>query len=47
MTVDGDALPCRTAIERVTVTADGPEVRLVKLDGADFYDVVRVKFLGG
>ena len=47
VTVDGDALPCRTAIERVTVTADGPEVRLVKLDGADFYDVVRVKFLGG
>ena len=47
VTVDGDALPCRTAIERITVTADGPEVRLVKLGGAGFYDVVRVKFLGG
>ena len=47
VTVDGDALPCRTALERVTVTADGPEVALVKLDGAGFYDVVRAKFLGG
>jgi NAD+ kinase len=47
VTVDGDALPCRTAIERVTVTADGPEVRLVKLGGAGFYDVVRAKFMGG
>jgi len=47
VTVDGDALPCRTAIERVTVTADGPEVLLVKLEGAGFYDVVRAKFLGG
>ena len=47
VTVDGDALPCRTAIERVTVTADGPDVLLVKLGGAGFYDVVRAKFLGG
>jgi NAD+ kinase len=47
VTVDGDSLPCRTAIERITVTGDGPEVRLVKLDGTSFYDVVRAKFLGG
>ncbi len=47
VTVDGDLVPCRTALERVSVTADGPEVHLVKLDGSDFYEVVRGKFLGG
>jgi NAD+ kinase len=47
VTVDGDHVPCRTLLERVSVTADGPEVLLVKLDGADFYEVVRRKFLGG
>lgn len=47
LTVDGDQVPCRTALERVTVTADGPEVRLVKLDDTSFYEVVRDKFLGG
>jgi NAD+ kinase len=47
VTVDGDHVPCRTLLERVSVTADGPDVLLVKLDGADFYEVVRRKFLGG
>ena len=47
VTVDGDSLPCRTSIERVTVTADGPAVQLVKLADAGFYDLVHTKFLGG
>jgi NAD+ kinase len=47
LTVDGNQIPCRTALERVVVTADGPEVRLVKLDDTSFYEVVRRKFLGG
>ncbi len=47
VTVDGDQVPCRTTLEYVTVTADGPEVLLVKLDGSDFYEVVSDKFLGG
>jgi NAD+ kinase len=46
LTVDGDQVPCRTALERVVVTADGPEVRLVKLDDTSFYEVVAHKFLG-
>ena len=47
ITIDGETVPCRSTPERVSVTADGPQILLVKLDGTDFYEVVREKFLGG
>lgn len=45
--VDGEAVPCRRALDRVEVSPGGRDVRLVKVHGRDFYEVVREKFLGG
>ncbi len=47
VSVDGDAMPCRRAIEHVRVARCEHDVLLVRLDGRDFYDVVRAEFYGG
>jgi NAD+ kinase len=46
LALDGDLVPCRRRIERVTVAQDERDVLLVKLDGRDFFDVVAQEFLG-
>ncbi len=45
--VDGEVLPCRQSIERVTVARGSHDVLLVKLDGRDFYETVSAEFFGG
>ncbi len=45
--VDGETAPCRRDIEAVKVVRGEHDVLLVKLDGRDFYEVVRTEFLGG
>ncbi|MCL4079133.1 NAD(+)/NADH kinase [Coriobacteriia bacterium Es71-Z0120] len=45
VTVDGDEIPCRRALERVTVTAGSREAALLKIDGEDFYRVLATKLL--
>lgn len=45
--LDGDATPCRQAIESVTVRRCEHDVLLVKLDGRDFYQAVHEAFYGG
>lgn len=44
--VDGEVMPCRRAIESVSVTCSSHEVQLIKLEGRDFFEVVRAEFLG-
>ncbi|MDZ4180754.1 MAG: NAD(+)/NADH kinase [Coriobacteriia bacterium] len=44
--VDGETMPCRQTIESVTVTRSSHEVLLLKLEGRDFFEVVRSEFLG-
>jgi len=44
--VDGLVMPCRRAIERISVTQSDHEVLLLKLDGRDFFEVVRNEFFG-
>ncbi|PKQ16203.1 MAG: ATP-NAD kinase [Actinobacteria bacterium HGW-Actinobacteria-7] len=45
--VDGDAKPCRQAIESVTVSRSDHDVLLVKHDGYAFYHTVSTEFFGG
>jgi NAD+ kinase len=45
--VDGASIMCPGAIERVSVRLRPGAVRILRLHGRDFYDVVRRKFLGG
>jgi NAD+ kinase len=45
--VDGDPMPCRRSIERVSVSRGDHDVLLVKLDGRDFYQTVAEEFFGG
>jgi len=45
--VDGDAAPCRRAIERVTICRGPHDVLLAKLDGRHFYETVSAEFFGG
>lgn len=47
ISVDGDLMPCRRAIDSVRVSRGVHDVLLVKLDGRDFYEVVRSEFYGG
>ncbi len=47
LTVDGELVPCRRAIDRVTVSRGGHDVLLVKLNGRHFYDTVAGEFFGG
>jgi len=44
--VDGELMPCRRSIDRVSVTRGGHDVLLVKLDGRHFYDTVAGEFFG-
>jgi NAD+ kinase len=44
--IDGDLMPCRRSIESVEVKRCEHDVLLVKLDGRDFFDVVRSEFFG-
>lgn len=44
---DGDAVPCRTALDLVEIRASDHDVRLMKLDGRDFYTTLADTFLGG
>lgn len=43
---DGDVFPCRSHLERVEVCRGEHDALLVKMDGRDFYDVVRAQFFG-
>jgi NAD+ kinase len=45
--VDGEIMPCRRALDRVTVSRGSHDVLLVKLDGRHFYDTVAGEFFGG
>jgi len=45
VTVDGDQVPCRTELDRVTITLSEHDVTLVRLDGRGFYDVLSASFL--
>lgn len=47
LTVDGDPVPCRRAIDRITISRDPHDVLLVKLDGRNFYRTVSAEFFGG
>ncbi len=47
VTVDGDTMPCRQAVESVSVHRCESDVLLLKLDGRDFYEVVATEFFGG
>jgi len=46
VSVDGDQVPCRTSLESVIITPGRHDVRLVKLDGRDFYAMLARTFLG-
>lgn len=46
LTVDGAEVPCRLALERVTVWRGDRDVTLLRLDGRAFLDVASRKFLG-
>lgn len=43
---DGDQVPCRTALETVEIRVGEHDVRLMKLDGRDFYATLADTFLG-
>lgn len=43
--IDGDEIPCRTSLERVTVTSGSREAALLKVDGEDFFRVLADKLL--
>ena len=45
--VDGDQLPCRTALDSVEVRPGAHDVCLLKLDGRGFFGVLSHTFLGG
>lgn len=44
--IDGDVLPGRQEIESLTVRRAATDVLLARLDGRDFFEVVRQEFLG-
>ncbi|MDZ4655494.1 MAG: NAD(+)/NADH kinase [Coriobacteriia bacterium] len=45
VTVDGDQVPCRTVLDGVRVTVGDHDVRLLRLDGRGFFDVLSATFL--
>ena len=45
--VDGDHVPCRTSLDSVQVHVGDHDVRLMRFDGRDFYEVLSQTFLGG
>jgi len=46
VTSDGDQVPCRSALETVEIRVGEHDVRLMKLDGRDFYATLADTFLG-
>ena len=46
VSVDGDQLPCRRALDAVEVRVGEHDVRLMRIDGRDFYGVLSHTFLG-
>lgn len=47
LVVDGDPIPCRQRIERVTVSRAESDVLLVKLEGRHFYETLSAEFFEG
>jgi NAD+ kinase len=47
LVVDGDPMPCRQLLERVTVCRGPADVLLVKLGGRHFYETLASEFFGG
>jgi len=45
--VDGDHVPCRAALDSVEVRIGDHDIRLMRFDGRDFYEVLTQTFLGG
>jgi len=46
VSVDGDMVPCRTALGSVRIVVGDHDVRLMRLDGRDFYSTFGSTFLG-
>lgn len=46
ISVDGDMVPCRTTLDNVEIVAGDHDVRLMSLDGGDFYGALGRTFLG-
>ncbi len=46
VSVDGDQVPCRTMLDSVEIGVGEHDVRLVRLDGDDFYATLARTFLG-
>lgn len=46
VSVDGDMVPCRSALDRVEIVVGAHDVRLMNLDGGDFYAALSRAFLG-
>ncbi|MGB4442072.1 MAG: NAD(+)/NADH kinase [Coriobacteriia bacterium] len=44
--VDGDAIPCRTALDSVEIRVGEHDLHLMKLGGRDFYTTLSTTFLG-
>lgn len=45
VTVDGDQVPCRTILDGVRIVVGDHDVRLLRLDGRGFFDVLAATFL--
>ena len=46
LTVDGQPVPCRLALQQVRIWRGSRDVTLLKLDGHHFFDVAHEQFLG-
>lgn len=46
VSIDGDHVPCRTALDNVRIKVSDHDVKLMKLDGRDFYSALARTFLG-
>jgi NAD kinase len=46
LTIDGEIVPCRQHVDRVTVTQGANDVVLVRHDGREFFDVAAEEFFG-
>jgi NAD+ kinase len=46
ITIDGDQVPCRRTLDTVSVHIGDHDVRLLKLDGRGFFEVLTDKFMG-
>ncbi len=46
VSIDGDQVPCRRMLDAVTVGVADHDVRLLRMDGRSFYDVLADSFLG-